>query len=158
MDKSTSTLKSIIENLSGVFSDYRELLDHQNEILESIYAELAKYKDSDVLVDTEKASKEEIVSPSTQVVGSESPKTSRCFISAVTSPASQPQNERIQMQETGLFIQKVVYSDKRKKRSQLTLSSTLSPYLPRRDIEISEPEETSPLTSHKQGRYKSTNH
>ena len=104
-----------------------------------IYAALANFKDEDVFVDSEKTrrSKEEIL-PSTQVVGSESSGTS-CFISTVESPASQYQNERIQMQE--LYVQKVVYSERRKKRSQLTLSSsssTSSPYLPRRDIEFGE--------------------
>ena len=142
-DKLTAALKQAIDELSNVSSEYRDLLDDQNEILESVHGELSKYKGEDVVVD-----KKETVSP-TQVEGSESPGTSR---STALSPPSQPQNETIQMQKTDLCaldVQKVVYSKRRKKKNQLTLrssGSSASPYLPRHDVEISD-EEAAPQVS-----------
>ena len=139
-DKLTVTLKQAIDEFSNISSEYRDLLDDQNEILEYMHEELSKHEADDVVVD-----KEESVPP-TQVEGSESPGTSRCFISTVTSPASQPQNERIQMQKTDScpsHVQKVVYSKRRKKKNQLTLrssGSSASPYLSKRDVEISDVE------------------
>ena len=138
-DELTATLKQTIDELSTVYGEYRDLVDYQNETLKSVHGKLSKYEGEDEVVD-----KGETVPP-TQVEGSESPGTSRRF----TTPASQPQNERIQIETTELcplHVQKVVYSKRTEKKNQLTLcsssSSSASPYLSRHSVEISDEETT----------------
>lgn len=139
-EKLTELLVRTVEDLSKVCGEYRDLLDSQNEILEFAHQELSNCVGVE---DVPVFDAGEFVPP-TQVEGSESPATSRCFISAVDSSAAQPQNERMQIQKTdpcSLHVQRVVYSERRKKRNRMALSSSSSD----RDIEIDE-QPTPPIT------------
>lgn len=130
--KLTTLLAQTVKELSNVYDEYRDLLDNQNEILESVHKKLSNYVVVRDVVDTGRDTGA-VITP-TQVEGSESPATSRCFISTVESSALQPQNERMQIQKT-LHVQRVIYSERRKKRNRMALSSSgsSSPYLKDRD-------------------------
>ena len=143
-EKLTTLLAQTVKELSNVCDEYRDLLDNQNEILESVHKTLSNYVVVRDVVDTGRDTGA-VITP-TQVEGSESPATSRCFISTVESSALQPQNEGMQIQKT-LHVQRVIYSERRKKRNQMALSSSgsTSPYLKDRDIEIDE-QATPPIT------------
>ena len=141
----TKLLVETVKDLSKVCGEYRDLLDNQNEILELVHQEFSNCVGVEDVVDAG-----EFIAP-TQVEGSESPATSRCFTSAIDSSVPQPLNERMQIEKTdpcSLHVQRVVYSERRKKRNRVALSSSgssSSPYLKDRDIEIDE-QPTPPIT------------
>lgn len=119
-DELMTRLKTAIDDLATISGEYRDLLDNQNEILESIHEELSNYKG------VENGDTGVLTVP-TQVQGSESPRTSRCFISSISTPASQPPNERIQLQKTDPLedplhvqrdVQRVVYQFRKEKKTR----------------------------------------
>ena len=141
-EKLTTLLALTVKELSNVCDEYRELLDNQNEILEMVHKKLSNYVVVRDVVDTGRDTGVIGITP-TQVEGSESPATSRCFISTVESSALQPQNERVLVEKT-LHVRRVMYS----KRNRMALPSSglsSSPYLKDRDIEIDK-QVTPPIT------------
>jgi len=124
-------------------------LDEQTEFLESVHGELSNYESQDKVVDAEPVA-DTVISP-TEVESSDrdsdSLGTATTFVSgnSRTTSQSQSQSEKIRMQQQQIVhVQRVVYSNRRQKRSQLSIGSSQgsslssSPQLSDRLIEVDE--------------------
>ena len=123
-EKLACTLKDAVDELSAVSGEYRELLDNQTQLLQSIHKELLHYKEKnrDAQADTGEGAVLQL--PKQASEDSDSLNTS-----------SKPNSETLQMQNTdssSLHVKRVIYSKRKKIKSELVSSAaSSSPLLPK---------------------------
>ena len=128
-DQLTTTLNKAVGELSAVSGEYRELLDDQTDLLQSIHTELLRCKGrNDAEVDTGEVT----VLPKQASEDSDS-------LNAAKSQSKRPDSEKLQMQNTdssSLHVRRVIYSAKRKRSTSELVSSASnsSPLLPAKHL------------------------